>query len=276
MKKGKKWMWIACICAAAVIIAGIAVVINMNKEKGNVNRVMYVPYGENSYVMIDQENGMIFTVTFPEEIYDLDGKQITQAELKKGNILEITGNGVMAESYPGQYPGVTKIRVVEEGQESDAERYQDIIDSIYSEPDPSAVPWLSVEYRTELAQVSTAIPNGGYKWTYEDENGQMQSVVADSAHVLMWNEELYGDVSPGEATDLTLIFSKEPVKVEVSRWAADHGGDQAYLDTHQDGESVAVEQKEGHYFIPKAEQDDIYRVTATWENGTVEYGFKTR
>lgn len=36
------------------------------------NLAMYVPCGENGYVMVDQETGALFTVTMPEDIRDAD------------------------------------------------------------------------------------------------------------------------------------------------------------------------------------------------------------
>ena len=48
----------------------------------------------------------------PDTILDENGKQITWQELKRGNLLDIYGDGIMLESYPGQYPGVTRIKVV--------------------------------------------------------------------------------------------------------------------------------------------------------------------
>ena len=43
--------------------------------------------------------GVVYTVTMPEEIYDIKGRKITAAELEKGNILTIYGDGIMSVSY---------------------------------------------------------------------------------------------------------------------------------------------------------------------------------
>ena len=47
------------------------------------------------------------------------------------------------ESYPGQYPGVTEIRVIKEGNPADADVYRDIVDGIYTKPDTTEPPYMS-------------------------------------------------------------------------------------------------------------------------------------
>lgn len=286
MKKNKKWLW--GLLVLVILLAGLTVVVMKMSQtaKENIIRAMYVPYGESgSYVMIDIENGTVFTVNMPENIFDINGEKMEPSDLKKGNILDIYGNGIMAESYPGQYMGVTEIHVVEEGKPEDADQYQQIIDGLYFEPDPAQIPYLSATYRTEQAIVTVAIPNGSYSWSYENENGQTTEVEADSAHVLMWEEELLGDVSIGEATDVELAFDKKPKEVQVSRWEAQYRDDQDYLNDNPDGEPVELTTDEEAVtssvqkvtkWILKAEPGYIYRVKAIWENGMVEYGFLTK
>lgn len=286
MKKNKKWLW--GLLVLVILLAGLTVVVMKMSQtaKENIIRAMYVPYGKSgSYVMIDIENGTVFTVNMPENIFDINGEKMEPSDLKKGNILDIYGNGIMAESYPGQYMGVTEIHVVEEGKPEDADQYQQIIDGLYFEPDPAQIPYLSATYRTEQAIVTVAIPNGSYSWSYENENGQTTEVEADSAHVLMWEEELLGDVSIGEATDVELAFDKKPKEVQVSRWEAQYRDDQDYLNDNPDGEPVELTTDEEAVtssvqkvtkWILKAEPGYIYRVKAIWENGMVEYGFLTK
>lgn len=286
MKKNKKWLW--GLLVLVILLAGLTVVVMKMSQtaKENIIRAIYVPYGESgSYVMIDIENGTVFTVNMPENIFDINGEKMEPSDLKKGNILDIYGNGIMAESYPGQYMGVTEIHVVEEGKPEDADQYQQIIDGLYFEPDPAQIPYLSATYRTEQAIVTVAIPNGSYSWSYENENGQTTEVEADSAHVLMWEEELLGDVSIGEATDVELAFDKKPKEVQVSRWEAQYRDDQDYLNDNPDGEPVELTTDEEAVtssvqkvtkWILKAEPGYIYRVKAIWENGMVEYGFLTK
>ena len=89
---------------------------------------MYIPGGRDEHLMIDQKNGTIFTVDMPEDIQGKNGKKISQKELKRGNIVAIYGDGIMLESYPGQYPGVSKIKVLKAGKPTDADRYQNVLE----------------------------------------------------------------------------------------------------------------------------------------------------
>ena len=52
---------------------------------------------------------------------------------------------------------------------------------------------------------------GGYTWSYVDEDGNGQNVVADSAFILEWTElsDLHTANDEGK-TDLELVFSEEP------------------------------------------------------------------
>ena len=177
----------------------------------------------------------------------------------------------MAESYPGQYPGVTKIKVESEGNPSDADQYQEIVDEIYTEPDPAEPPVLQVNYVTSMADVTVAIERGGYEWVYMDKDGLSNAVVADSVPVLDWGE-LLADITVSEPLDLTLLFSEEPLEVEVVRY------DSSLLGKGQEtpeGEKVTVSEKEGQMVIEGADGNYVYEVLGVWENGRATYGFVT-
>lgn len=286
MKKNKKWLWGLLVLVVLLGALTVAAVQMSKTAKENIIRAMYIPYGENgAYVMVDTENGTVFTVQMPEKIFNKKREQIQATDLQRGNILDVYGNGVMAESYPGQYMGVTEIHVVEEGNPQDADQYQYIIDELYTEPDPAQIPSLTASYRTELAAVSVFVPNGAYSWTVLYENGDAETTDADHAHVLMWEDEWLGDVSIGEPVDVELTFDNKPLEIEVSRWEEQYRSNQEYLDEHPDGEKVEVTTDEEAVtssvtattkWILKAEPGYVYRVKGIWENGTVEYGFLTR
>lgn len=231
-------------------------------------KAMYVPFGIDSYVMVEQEKGNVFTVFMPEEIYNLSGEKITPDYLQKGNILEITGDGLMMESYPAQYPGVTKIRVIEEGNAQDAEQYQHIIDEIYVEPDPSEPPSLQIERRTPLIASCTLATRGSYQWSWlvNENTGEMQSTIACGSPVLEWKE--ISRVSLDKPDRLNLLFTKEPDSVSVERWPESQKGS----DSNADPETIDVQQENGTWYID-AEPGYIYAVYGKWTDGNVEYGF---
>lgn len=285
MKRKQVWAIAAIVVAVLLIAAGVFVWQKSKDEKeleskpgiaGNIeNTAMYVPYGEDQYIMADQDNGTIFTVTMPEEIYDTDGKKIKPEDLEKGNILRIYGNGIMLESYPGQYPGVSKIEVVEKGKASDADQYQSIIDQIYHEPDPAETPFMNVEYKTDSAVVSAMTTSGAYKWIYTDKEGQTHSEQTDSPFILTW--EVISDITLDGPTDVTLIFSKKPDSIEVERWSSDErrvAGEES--NNPPEGEAVKAEETEEGWILSGVESGAIYRVTAHWEDSYVEYGFLSK
>lgn len=242
------------------------------EQEEHVMQAMYIPYGEDSSVFIEEESGTVFTAAIPEELYDINGKQITGNRLEKGNIVKITGNGVMAESYPGQYHGVSRMDVVDVGQPSDADQYQHIIDGIYQEPDPSIPPAANAEYTTELAITSVSLTEGGYSWSYEDETGERQSVVADSAHILAWKD--LTDINLDSPTDLTLQFTEEPQDVKVERWDISLWMKEGIEADIPESEPVKAESKDGTWVIPGADMGYVYLVTTSWENGNREFGFR--
>lgn len=272
MRKKDKMIWIIVLCVA--IIACLSVFLWKTRQSGKEgaqveNMAMYVPYGDGEYLMVDQDNGTVFTMSMPKKIYGTDGKEIAFSDLQPGNILKLIGDGIMLESYPGQYPGVVKAEVVEEGKPSDADQYQEIIDGIYTQPDPADPPDLDIRYRTAQADATVMITRGGYSWTYEDEDGQQQSVVADSAHILQWNE--IADIVTSELLKLRLSFSVTALEAEVHRWPLKEMGKE--FEEIPEGERVSLEKDGDDFILPKAEAGYVYEVDGTWEQGTVSYGF---
>lgn len=120
-------------------VVGILVYNHWLSEKSI--RAMYIPVSENEHLMIDLDSKSVFTVTMPDVILNTEGKKITWQELKRGNIVRIYGDGIMLESYPGKYPGVTKIEVVEEGKPSDADPYEKMVDEQRPSKSPSESPF---------------------------------------------------------------------------------------------------------------------------------------
>lgn len=271
---------VAAIAVLFIVIAGIVIWRTNSKPESEesmaTNVVMYVTYGDDSYIMIDQENGGIFTITMPNKIYDESGKEIAVNELKKGNILELYGDGIMLNSYPGQYHGVTKVVVKEKGTSTDADQYQDLIDALYQEPNPADRPELNVEYRTELAQVTSAVTSGGYKWSYEDENGETNSETTDSAFILDWSVMNDVTLDVNSSADLTLLFTKEPESITVERYSSDLFGNRIEGSETPEGEKVDISTSDNGYILKNVVSGYVYRIVGTWENGTVEYGFLTK
>lgn len=280
MKK-KKYVWL--LIGAAVIIGAVAAVVYGMRggEKSGKNEeeevyaitAMYVPYGENEYIYVSEEAG-VFTVTTPLEMYDIfdiNGNKIDLNQLVRGNKVKIYGDGIMAESYPGQYPGVSRIEIIEEGNPADADQYQEIVDGLYMEPDPAEPPTLQVDYTTDLAAVTVLANRGGYEWVYMDKDGLSNAIVADSVHVLNWGELLI-DISLTEPTDLVLSFSEKPEDVEIIRYDSSLMGKAEEM---PEGEKITVAEKNGQLVLEAAEGGYVYEIVGIWENGRAMYGFLT-
>lgn len=226
-------------------------------------RAMYVPLGESGYIFVDQDVGTVFTVTMPEDMVGLDGEKITRDALVAGNIVNIYGDGIMAESYPGQYFGVTRIEVISAGKPEDINAYQDLIDELYVEPDSSQPPQLQAEYSTQLGDIMATASQGSYQWG---------GTIACGMHVVQFKGiESY---ALDGATELTLHFSDvgNPDKLTVKRWPADLLGTQD-ADAIGEGEEVETALTNGHYTLT-AEPGWIYGLNAVWnDRGNAEYGF---
>ena len=159
----KKWK---CCLTAIVIAAGSMLVGCQESSSAKPIEAMYIPAGEDGHLMVGEGTGNVFTVTMPDNIQDKNGKKISEEDLNRGDIVAIYGDEIMLESYPGQYPGVTKIKVVKEGKASDADQYQDILDEFWPEKDPGELPYLNIGYRASYGEVSAAATRGGYSWSY--------------------------------------------------------------------------------------------------------------
>lgn len=102
-------------------------------EEANAITAMYIEtssHGDYVFIQQDPGTGTLFTAEIPEDqIFELDGteqKLIKMEKLVTGDILKLYGQGVMLESYPGQYPGVTKAVRIHRGEPEDAEKYEEL------------------------------------------------------------------------------------------------------------------------------------------------------
>jgi len=250
-------------------------------DEMTVNRAMYVPYGDGNYVMID-ELGQVFTVRFPLDMTTAEGEDITPESLTAGCIVDIYGNGVMLESYPGQYPGVERIVLVDRGDPADIEQYLAVIDELHTEPAPvDSPPALHLEYAIEDAIVYSQIRPANYNWEQDMGNGEIAAVVACGAHVLQSKElqQVYID----KPTDVLLTFpTYAPHTVTCIRWPEserrpDGGEVTAAGETVELALPVEPAGAEGSFDASlrklTAEPGYVYLITAHWTEGSAEYGF---
>ena len=214
-----------------------------------VSTAMVVTFGDGEMLFVDQETGAPYHPTLPEGA----------PELAAGNIVRVTGNGIMLESYPAQYPGITKVEVIEEGTPADAEKYDELVAQIWQPKDPSEPPLASLEYTTDLAVVTLLPTTCGYTWTYEQDGEELTVAVDTLAPTYCAAGEL-PDATLKEPAEVTVSFDVEATGIEVMRWSKDA------LDV--EGEKVEVA---GLTFA--AEPDYRYAILATFDAGEVTYAF---
>lgn len=285
--KMKKWIYalaagmIVCMCAgcgekSADNGAAKKAVKAVNTDDATI-KGMYLTFGEeeDSYIFADVENESLFFAAIPEDnLLDETGGKISEEELQKGDIVAVYNSGIVAESFPPQYPGVTKMVRVKKGNAEDAKKYDALIAQIYQAPDPSEIPYLDIENRREMAIVTSMINHGGYSWTYEDADGQQQTVTADAKHVLEWersDSELVELTCDTDNKDLKLMFSKKPESVKVTRWDST-----ATVSEIEKGEAAEVTLEGKEAVLKDAKPGSVYEVAAEWKNGTVTYGFAVK
>lgn len=268
--QNKKWKICGFLLTAA-LLAGCGGKAAENNTQEEALRTVFLKNEFGGKLFVELKNENPFSGTIPEEILDENGEKITEEELNSGDVLLVYGNQIMLESYPGQYPGISKLVREEKENQELKEKYQDMLNQFCPAPDTTQPPELSVDYRQPDAIITAGVAKGSYEWTKEPEDGQAETVHADSAHVLEWGEGLT-DISLKEETDFRLLFGYAPQSVEVVCWPETEIRKEGASGEIPEGEAVTVEEgEEGFMFHGKPGY--VYRVTGTWEEGTVEYGF---
>ena len=237
-------------------------------------KAVYLEKEDGNSIFVNLTEEYPFDGNIPEgELYDEDGEKITQEDLNSGDVLNIWGNGVIAESYPAQYNGITKMERTEQSNQEYIDQYGHYLEELFVEKDPSELPYLNVCYRDELADAAVMIPDPlSYTWTYTDESGESRTVTTDGAHVLHTEPVEVKKIS--EPMTMELYFDEVPESVELLVW------DDTLLGQYQDSadqipEGTAVEvTKNGKGNLEfNAQPGSVYLLQGQWEQGTAEYGF---
>lgn len=228
-------------------------------------------------LFVDQETQ---TPYIPTNIDDAkiiyNGQEIDEDDLVAGNIVKVTGNGVMAESYPGQYPGIYQVEVVEQGSPADAEQYADIVDTVFAAPDQSQTPAGSLDYKTPDAQVSVVLNPYEFEWRWETEDGQTSTSEVDGFAADGMGEftENVADARVSGATDAFIAFSVNPTSVEIDRTPLAKGS-QPKIDPGAEDMDVPCTLGEDGAIALSIEPNYLYEVKVTFPQGEAEYAFYT-
>ena len=244
-------------------------------DSGYTMQAVYLKKEDGNNIFVELENDMPFTGKIPqEELYDENGEKITEQDLNNGDVLNIYGNGIMAQSYPGQYNGISKIERTEQENQEYIEEYSHFLDEFFVEKEPSQRPELNVCYTDDLAAVTVMIPEAlGYTWTYE-ENGESNTITTDAPHILQTNPTEVTKLS--EPMKMELMFDVKPESVQILSWEDSLLGQyQDSADQIPDGTPVEVQENEEGNPEFTAQPGCVYLVQGQWENGTADYGFWT-
>ena len=82
---------------------------------------VYFQADDNSWYFADLDTGTIFSGTIPDKLTDENGKKLTEEDMTDGDVYLIYGDSIMLESFPGQYPGITKMVRKEQGNQEKAD-----------------------------------------------------------------------------------------------------------------------------------------------------------
>lgn len=243
-------------------------------DAGQYLKAVYLEKEDGNSIFVNLTAEYPFTGTIPEgELYDEEGKKITEQDLNNGDVVNIYGNGIMAESYPAQYHGITKIEREEQANQKYIQEYGHYLDELFIEKDPAQLPYLNVCYSDELASAAVMIPEAfSYTWTYE-ENGESRTITTDAPHILQTEPTEVTKLS--EPLKMELQFDEKPESVQLLSWDDSLLGQ--YRDsTEQIPEGTPVEVRENENGNPEftAQPGCVYLVQGQWENGTVDYGFR--
>ena len=103
------------------------------EQEANAISAIYIETGEflKTGLFVDLNNGTIFDAKVPAEgIYNKKGKLISDDVLENGDKVKIYGDGIMLESFPGQYPGVTKIQRTGRTSLEETQEYEDKVNEL--------------------------------------------------------------------------------------------------------------------------------------------------
>ena len=196
-------------------------------DAGQYLKAVYLEKEDGNSIFVNLTAEYPFTGTIPEgELYDEEGKKITEQDLNNGDVVNIYGNGIMAESYPAQYHGITKIERAEQANQKYIQEYGHYLDELFIEKDPAQLPYLNVCYSDELASAAVMIPEAfSYTWTYE-ENGESRTITTDAPHILQTEPTEVTKLS--EPLKMELQFDEKPESVQLLSW------DDSLLGQYQD------------------------------------------
>lgn len=279
--KNKKIIGIVGIILVILIIGAVFLGKgNVEKQEKKEEKKTEDSYMEAVYLKDEQGNGifvqtdteMPFFGTIPQELYDEKENKITEEDLNSGDVVKIWGNEAIAQSYPAQYPGITKIQIKEKENKEYIEKYGHYLEEFIAVPDETELPYLEISYKQPQALVTAAVDTvASYIWEYSGDDGKQVREESLENSVLTLPE--LTEIKVAGDTQAELLFCTEPEKVEVLRWEEGLKMEEGSEDAIPEGETVQLENGEAGNISITVQSGYIYMIKAFWKNGEVEYGF---
>lgn len=275
--KNKKIIGIVGIILVILIIGAVFL------GKGNVEKqekktedsymeAVYLKDEQGNGIFVQTDTEMPFFGTIPQELYDEKENKITEEDLNSGDVVKIWGNEAIAQSYPAQYPGITKIQIEEKENKEYIEKYGHYLEEFIAVPDETELPYLDISYKQPNALVTTAVDTvASYIWEYSGDDGKQVREESLENSVLTLPE--LAEIQVAGDTQAELLFCTEPEKVEVLRWDESLKMEEGSEDAIPEGETVQIENGEAGNISITIQPGYIYMIKAFWKNGEVEYGF---
>ena len=85
---------------------------------------VYFHTDDNSWYFADLDTDTIFSGTIPDKLTEQNKKKLTEEQQTDKDVNLITANNILLESFPGQYPGITKMVRKEQGNQEKADHYR--------------------------------------------------------------------------------------------------------------------------------------------------------
>ena len=216
-------------------------------------KAVYLKDEQGNSIFVQTDTEMVFFGTIPQELYDENEKKITEEDLHSGDVVKIWGNGAIAQSYPAQYPGITKIQREEKENKDYIEKYGHYLEEFIVVPDENEPPYLDVSYKQPEALVTAAADT-------------IAGVPALKLPELV-------ELSVDGDTQAELLVSTQPENIEVVRWEAEKKMAASDASPVPKGEVVSAEKNEDGNWTITMQAGYIYQIKAIWADKEMEYGF---
>lgn len=248
-------------------------------DDSNVSDALVIALQGDQALFVDLQTQTPYVPTLPlGQIYNSEGEHIDAANLAVGNVVQVSGNGIMLESYPGQYPGIARVQVIEQGNPADADAYADVIDMWAGSADEASLPTASVEYTDDLGQITISLEAYDYEWRTTDgqqleKDGSLDTDAADGADII---SDTVIDAAITTTTQATVSFSHTPTSITIEREPVSFNGQGKIVEgVDTDSSNVAFTQTENDQFTLEIEPGYLYEIDAQFDNGEADFAFHT-